>query len=220
MSTVTPKPNRKRKVADPAILPLSLRKLLYGSGHGGRMFQHEKEDDEEWNFDEKVDGDGKNDYELDFEDEDDDDDDDEDGDSVSSNVTIDETSDTSLLTIVPAVTPVTPVTPGSPSTPVSRCVVDLALEHTPELLRQTKRKPPADCHVLIRWSELHKLVKDNFACANCGKRVVDFNRTTVGIATELHFHCQGCKLNGTAEAMRSNYCEKKMIRTLFAEKDG
>jgi hypothetical protein len=32
------------------------------------------------------------------------------------------------------------------------------LRDTPPGIRNVKRKPPADCHVLIRWSELEKLV--------------------------------------------------------------
>jgi predicted amidophosphoribosyltransferase len=75
----------------------------------------------------------------------------------------------------------------------------------PKALRKNKRKALDDCHVLICWSELQKMVKENFACAACGEQVTDFNQRTIGIATELDFYCKCCKLNATAEAMRSNY---------------
>ncbi len=129
----------------------------------------------------------------------DDDDDDEDS-SVGSTVTIlEQTEPEILLAATVAV-----VTPGSPP----RCpthLFDLALEETPEDKQSKQRKAPDDCHVLIRWLELQKLVKEHFACAECGQGVVDFNRRTVGIATELDFYCKSCKTTATAEAIRSNY---------------
>jgi hypothetical protein len=56
-----------------------------------------------------------------------------------------------------------PVTPSSPNVPPSTCTTfDLALMETPPDERKKHRKTPDDCHVLIRWSELERLIKSNF----------------------------------------------------------
>jgi hypothetical protein len=38
-----------------------------------------------------------------------------------------------------------------------------------------KRKASVDCHVLVQWSELEKLVKEKMACASCGMPVTTFD---------------------------------------------
>jgi hypothetical protein len=60
-----------------------------------------------------------------------------------------------------------------------------------------------DCHVLVRWSEIEKLVKDRMACVVCGQAVRSFQRRTVGIATEVDFFCSTCDLSETATALKS-----------------
>jgi hypothetical protein len=62
-----------------------------------------------------------------------------------------------------------------------------------------------DCHVLIRWSQLQRLVKERMSCVTCGLAVESFERRTVGIATEIDFFCPTCNLSETADALRSDY---------------
>jgi hypothetical protein len=135
-------------------------------------------------------------------------DDSDDKSSVDSTVTFldaDET-DKEILLATSVVPPL--VTPDSPPRCATR-LVDLALLETPEHKQSKQRKAPDDWHVLIHWSELQKLVKECFSCAGCGGRVTNFNRRTIGIATELDLYCQSCKMTGTAEAIRSNYYTKQ-----------
>ena len=70
-----------------------------------------------------------------------------------------------------------------------------------------KRKAPDDCHVILLWSELENLVKCHMACTKCGYAITEFNRRTVGIATEIEFSCPGCDNEATAKALRSNYVD-------------
>jgi NADPH-dependent glutamate synthase beta subunit-like oxidoreductase len=93
--------------------------------------------------------------------------------SVGSRVTILEETETEIL----LATSVPVVTPGS--TPhCATHLVDLALGKTPKDKRSNQRKALDDCHVLISWSELQKLVNEHFVCAGCGERIVNFNRRT------------------------------------------
>jgi hypothetical protein len=46
-----------------------------------------------------------------------------------------------------------------------------------------ERKASVDCHVIILWSELEKLVKERMSCVACGLAVTSFERQTVGMAT-------------------------------------
>ncbi len=47
------------------------------------------------------------------------------------------------------------------------------------------------------------------ACLTCGTAVTNFDRQTVGIATELEFHCAFCDHTSTATALRSNYVQQE-----------
>ncbi len=66
-----------------------------------------------------------------------------------------------------------------------------------------------DCHVLIRWSQIDKLVKQRMACASCGTPVTTFNRRTVGIATEIDFSCPTCKEKHTGAALTTGTDDNK-----------
>jgi hypothetical protein len=59
-----------------------------------------------------------------------------------------------------------PIATVTPSSPARTRRGDVLME-TPEKDRKLNRKKPDDCHVIIRWSHLVRLVKDNFVCA-CG----------------------------------------------------
>ncbi len=85
---------------------------------------------------------------------------------------------------------------------------DIALEETPPEKRSTRRKPPDDCHVIIRWSELSNLIKKNMFCSGCGNTNFELTRRTIGIATEINFSCK-CRKSYTAYADRTNYMEEK-----------
>ena len=91
----------------------------------------------------------------------------------------------------------------------SPSVLPFSLEETPPEKRRKKRKPAADCHVLIPWSSLLNLVTENMACAKCGQAITHFERRTIGIATELDFRCSVCKSQATAEALRTDYAKNK-----------
>jgi hypothetical protein len=69
----------------------------------------------------------------------------------------------------------------------------------------TERNASDDCHVLIRWSELQKLVEKRMSCADCGLAVTSFERRTIEIATEIDFVCSACEVFETAQALRSDY---------------
>jgi hypothetical protein len=69
-----------------------------------------------------------------------------------------------------------------------------------------KIKASGDCHVLIWWSELQKLVvKERMACTSCGMAITNFDERTVGIATELDFSCATCKIYDTTNVLWSDY---------------
>jgi hypothetical protein len=61
---------------------------------------------------------------------------------------------------------------------------------TPPKKKRAKRKPTDDCHVIICWSQLSKLVKENMVCSGCGNPICQLHRRTIGIATELDFACK------------------------------
>jgi hypothetical protein len=79
------------------------------------------------------------------------------------------------------------ITPSSPSE-LPLPTEDILLGTPPEE-RRKNCKAPADCHILIRCSQLVDLVKENVTCA-CGKPIVDFERRTIGIAAEIDFNCK------------------------------
>jgi hypothetical protein len=88
-------------------------------------------------------------------------------------------------------------------------IESIAIAETPPDIRNVKRKPPEDCHVLIRWSELEKLVRENMICMQCGFTIQNLDRRTIGIATEIDFTCTGCKKTGCAYADRTDYIMEK-----------
>jgi hypothetical protein len=178
-------------------LPFAVKKLLCGSGKGGRM-QWNVPDGKAWKFSHML----ENSIEQVEDEDDEDEDDDDDDDSIGSSVTILE--DKSATTNYDVATTVPVVTPGYPSLPASH-LDDLALKPMPKALRCKQRKAPDDCHALILWLELQKLVKEHFACTGCSEHVANFHRRTVRIATGLDFFCKSCKMIRTAEAIRSNY---------------
>jgi hypothetical protein len=120
------------------------------------------------------------------------DDDDDSTASDGSRVTVNEETifmPTSIVLETPVVT-----TPPS----------SIALEETPPQKRNVKRKPPIDCHVIIRWSQLSQLMKENMVCSNCGGPICHLERKTVGIATDIHLSCK-CGNAASALADRSDY---------------
>jgi hypothetical protein len=66
-----------------------------------------------------------------------------------------------------------------------------------------ERKASVDCHVLVRWSELEKLVKEIMSCVGRGLAVAPFEWRTVRITTEGYFFCSTCNLSEAAAALWS-----------------
>jgi hypothetical protein len=179
-------------------VPLELRKLTCGSGRGGRM---EFGTDSTWNLSPCQ---PASDYEVSDEDNDDD--------SLASDgsrittTTLDPSTPTSSLNVTIDAAVVTPEMPASPL--ASRAVLD----ETPPEKRGPHRKLPDDCHVIIRWSELSNLIKHNMVCSGCGNTIINFDRRTVGIATEIDFSCK-CRETYTAFADRSDYMLEQSEKT-------
>jgi hypothetical protein len=108
--------------------------------------------------------------------------------------------------------PVT-ITPSSPiSVPVPS--IDLVLMETPPKEGRKNCKAPADCHILINWSQLVDLIKNNFTCM-CGQPILDFERRTIGIAAEIDFNCKSCKKTVSALA---GYVEEN-LETSFIQRE-
>jgi hypothetical protein len=76
---------------------------------------------------------------------------------------------------------------------------DVALFETPPKKRRKAHKKADDCHLLIRWSQLDKLAKNNFSCS-CGEPIKHFERRMIGIATGIDFCFQSCKRSASALA--------------------
>jgi hypothetical protein len=74
--------------------------------------------------------------------------------------------------------------PNSCTTPLG---VEFALLETPPEKLHKMRKAPVDCHVLICWSSLVKLVKENMACARCGDAINKFERGPLELRRNLTF---------------------------------
>ena len=149
-----------------------------------------------WNWDGQM----KNDVNSD------DDDDDDESSIVSGGSEI--TIETVILPSPPLATELPP-TVVTPSTPTHLpATFDFALMETPPDKRKNMRKSPDDCHVLIRWSELVGLVKNNFRCL-CGEPIEDFRRQTIGIATNIEFRCGSCRTEASALADPTNYAQEK-----------
>jgi hypothetical protein len=91
--------------------------------------------------------------------------------SEGSRVTVTETIVPETIDDQPAV-----LTPSSPPDPAKK--------------RNIKRKPQDDCHVIIDWSQLAKLIQENMACSNCGSSITNLDQRTTGIATNIHFSCK------------------------------
>jgi hypothetical protein len=204
--------------------PMAVRKLL-SSGWGGKL---QKDDGPSWKLAfcspvcppsdaEDTDDDDYSEYDTD----------DESVESEGSSVTVLDqlecTTNTPLCTALP-----TGVTPVPPSTPPSTVVVDtfdpsanirLALQDTPPEKRAKMRKKAKDCHVLIRWSSLQQLLKENMACAKCGTAITNLDRRTIGIATEIDFRCPTCKREATAHALKSNYVSDKSDTNDFIRRE-
>jgi hypothetical protein len=180
-------------------LPMAVRKLVCGSGKANRM-EKTSSPNARWNL-EFCSTTAK---EADVSDDDD---------SLSSDddsqITVETVESTNLLQIG------TPNTPGSPTLPVR--TIDCALLETPTDDRKTKRKRPDDCHIIIRWSQLVQLIETNFTCS-CGHSIKNLDRRTVGIATDVDFHCQSCKKTASALADRSDYVEEK-LETSFIRRE-
>jgi hypothetical protein len=178
--------------------PFSVRRLTSSSGRGGRIENNVAPQDE-WKLDEGCRLTGP--LDSDSEDE-------EDYNSISSSegsqVTILDTEVTTQL-LPPREIEIPPASPLVGTT-------DPSVE-TPPNVRNSMRKKPDDCHVLIRWSELVKLVQDNFVCSGCGEGIRHLDRRTIGIATEIDFFCSNCKKEACANADRTDYVMEK------AEKD-
>jgi hypothetical protein len=126
---------------------------------------------------------------------------------VTPNNNGDDTDDSSVASKGSTITIVSNSTPASSLLPsVTSACVDPALLETPPEKRKTKRQSPDDCHILIRWSQLSSLVKNNFLC-KCGKQIEHFNKRTIVIATELDFRCPSCNNHAAVLADRSNYMD-------------
>jgi hypothetical protein len=69
-----------------------------------------------------------------------------------------------------------------------------------------------DCHVIIPWSELERLVNETMSCVECGLAVQRFEQQTVGIATEVDFFCPTCHSSKTAAALWSDHVEETTER--------
>jgi hypothetical protein len=163
-------------------LPLAVRKL--GSGAGGRPSQKESTD-VPWNLDCHIDGNVD-----DMSDEDDEDD--ESVASKGSSITVNDLKSTKINQTNGLARVCTP--PSSPN-------ANLALQETPEMDQNKKRKAPVDCHVLIHWSALKAMVTKNMASAMCGMAITRFDCLTVGIARELDFDCPKFKSTATVHAL-------------------
>jgi hypothetical protein len=131
--------------------------------------------------------------------------------SPNTDTSVSATTYNNLGTVTPSTAPA--MTPAMTSR-VPVCTIDTPLTETPPEDRRKKRKKPEDCHILIRWSQLVSLVKDNFSCA-CGQPIKDFERRTIGIATEVDFHCTACKKSASALADCSEYVEKQSLLLRF-----
>jgi hypothetical protein len=92
-----------------------------------------------------------------------------------------------------------------PSTVTINELSSIITPDSPQNANANQRKPSDDCHVLVRWSELQNLVREQMACVTCGTAVTSFHRRTVGIATKLEFNCALCDRTSTATALRSKY---------------
>jgi hypothetical protein len=173
---------------DAAPLSREAKQLLCVNGYGGRM---EYGKSNAWNLDfgAVVAADLESDDES----------------SIASNgsqITIEENSiHTNFATIT---TSGATITPSSPHVPVR--TIDFALEETPPEARKLTRKPPSDCHVLVRWSQLVQFLQSSFIC-KCGKPIVQLERRTIGIATEIDFCCRSCHNKGAVLADRRNHVE-------------
>jgi hypothetical protein len=77
-------------------------------------------------------------------------------------------------------------------------------DETPPEKRNIKRKLPDNCHIIICWSQLAKLIQENMVCSNWGSSVTNLARNTVGIATDIDFHCM-CRKTASALANRSDH---------------
>ena len=184
-TSYTPPAEASTLTPDLNSLPLELRRLICPTGIAGRM-QLQASSSDRWNLGMVTPF---------FEDASDDSED-----SVVSGgsmITV-ETVETNSSTIIrqevgiPEVITIPP--PSSPTVSPGRSFLKV-LRETPPLERKLKRKPPDDCHIIIRWSALVGLVKNNFTC-KCGEAIHDLQRRTVGIATEVDFSCKFCKKQG------------------------
>jgi hypothetical protein len=181
-------------------LPHAVRKLTCASGYGGRM-ELDVDPEDAWRY--GVSRHSESGYDSDST-----------VDSVASDgsqVTVNDDTNNDSTIITPArevlVTPVTPASPPGPA--VTR---RNATEETPPDIRNVKRKTPEDMHVLIRWSELEKLVTENMVCGGCGNAIKGLDKRTIGIATEIDFYCKGCKKTACAHADRTEYMQDKSER--------
>jgi hypothetical protein len=102
-----------------------------------------------------------------------------------------------------------PVMPASPLASTTNCsFANNALEETPPDKKRVKRKPPDDCHVIVRWSQLSNLIKQNMVCSGCGNSISKLERQTIEIATEIDFSCK-CRETVTAYADKTKYMVDK-----------
>jgi hypothetical protein len=175
------------QTAQTVSFPKELRNLLSG-GAGGRS---RVAADSAWDLHHRREDDGDSDSESD----------DDSIASAGSSITVN-IVDLSLPS--EATNIVTPVTPASPLPVANRSFADIALEETPPEKRAVKRKAPDDCHVIIRWSQLACLIKENMNCSGCGKAITKLERRTVGIATEIDFSCP-CRETVSASADLCDY---------------
>jgi hypothetical protein len=112
--------------------------------------------------------------------------------SEGSRITSTEETRMTLEEVVTSVTS-TNVAPSSPPASAIRSSGDIALEATPPEMMAVIRKKPDDCHVVLRWSQLTQLIKENMVCSDCSNPTFKLQRRTIGIATEIDFSCK-CRL--------------------------
>jgi hypothetical protein len=81
---------------------------------------------------------------------------------------------------------------------------NIALEETPPKKWKVKIKVLEDCHIIVCWSQLAKLIQENMACSGCGRPITKLKQRTIGITTKIEFHCL-CSMPGFAMANKSDY---------------
>ena len=155
-------------------LPHEVRGLECPTGHAGRMINPPVASRDYWNLSVRKEREGEEEV---------DDSDDDSGGSDESRITVE-----------------TPPTYISLST--QDASADFALTETPPEKRNKTRKRPDDCHILVRWSSLVNLIKNNLTCS-CGKAIKHLDRHTVGIATNIHYRCDACLKQASALADES-----------------